>query len=235
MKQSEQTNELFTALALAQAEFAPATKDATNPFFKSSYATLGAILEVLNPVLGKHGLSFVQMTDVDDDGKVYLDTQINHKSGQWMRGRRPILCKDPTDPQKMGSTESYAKRYALQSAFGISTEDDDANHAAAILNTKTTPNSSKQFDAPEKPTSKATVENKTKATPKKNGCISEAQQKRLFAIATSNGWGTAQTKALLAEQGFESSSNIPYGKPYENIIACLEMGPMKEPEDQLPF
>lgn len=224
MKQSEQTNELFTALAAAQAQFAPATKDAQNPFFKSSYATLGSILEVLNPVLGKHGLSFTQLTDVDEDGKVYLDTQIMHKSGQWLRGRRPLVCKDPTDPQKMGSAESYARRYALQSAFGITADDDDANQAAAPSKPKMTNDIPKGFDAPEKPSSSVKTESKVKVTPKKNGCISEAQQKRLFAIANANGWESAQVKDLLSEKGFSSSSDIPYGKPYEDIVACLEMG-----------
>ena len=145
MEQSNETNEIFEALAKAQSEFAPASKDAVNPFFKSSYATLGSVIEVINPVLGKHGLSFVQMSQIDQDGKPILVTQINHKSGQWIRGFYPIISKDFSDPQKVGSGQSYARRYALQAAFGIPVEDDDANKASTAR---------KRNNAAEKPTSR---------------------------------------------------------------------------------
>ena len=53
-----------------------------------------------------------------------------HESGESVTGRTPILTKDNTDPQKMGSGITYAKRYGLQSAFGLPSEDDDGNSAS---------------------------------------------------------------------------------------------------------
>jgi len=38
-------------------------KDATNPFFKSKYASLENVIETVRPHLAKHGLSFSQFPD----------------------------------------------------------------------------------------------------------------------------------------------------------------------------
>jgi hypothetical protein len=53
-----------------------------------------------------------------------------HESGESVTGRTPVLTKDNTDPQKMGSGITYAKRYGLQAAFGLPSEDDDGNEAS---------------------------------------------------------------------------------------------------------
>lgn len=62
-----------------------------------------------------------------------------------MTGRTPVLVKDPTDPQKMGSGITYAKRYGLQSAFGLPSEDDDGN-SASMPNPKVTKVKSVKLD-----------------------------------------------------------------------------------------
>jgi hypothetical protein len=60
----------------------------------------------------------------------YVRTVIIHApSGETRTSRTPILTRDNTDPQKMGSGVSYAKRYGLQSIMGIPSEDDDGNAA----------------------------------------------------------------------------------------------------------
>ena len=43
--------------------------------------------------------------------------------------RTKIVSKDPNDPQKQGSAISYAKRYGLQSIFGLPSDDDDGEIA----------------------------------------------------------------------------------------------------------
>ena len=60
MTRSESITHLATALALAQAEMPVAVFDATNPFLKSKYATLGAVIQASRPILAKHKLSLVQ-------------------------------------------------------------------------------------------------------------------------------------------------------------------------------
>ena len=60
MTRSESLTHLATALAQAQAEMPVAVFDATNPFLKSKYATLGAVIQASRPILAKHKLSLVQ-------------------------------------------------------------------------------------------------------------------------------------------------------------------------------
>ena len=60
MTKSETITHLATALAQAQAEMPVAVFDATNPFLKSKYATLGSVIQASRPILAKHKLSLVQ-------------------------------------------------------------------------------------------------------------------------------------------------------------------------------
>jgi hypothetical protein len=60
MTKSESITHLATALAKAQAEMPVAVFDATNPFLKSKYASLGAVIQASRPILAKHKLSLVQ-------------------------------------------------------------------------------------------------------------------------------------------------------------------------------
>ena len=50
--------------------------------------------------------------------------------------RTKIVSKDPNDPQKQGSAISYAKRYGLQSIFGLPSDDDDGEIANKAATTK---------------------------------------------------------------------------------------------------
>lgn len=47
MERSEQINELAAALAKAQAQIRAATKDSTNPHFKSKYADLASVWDAI--------------------------------------------------------------------------------------------------------------------------------------------------------------------------------------------
>lgn len=132
--QSENLNELATALAKCQGEITPAIKDAKNPFFKSKYADLNSVWSVCREPLSKHGLAVIQTIDKDESGLILLTTLI-HSSGQWIRSRSPIpLLK--TDPQAMGSSITYMRRYSLSAIVGISTDEDDDGEKAMNRNSK---------------------------------------------------------------------------------------------------
>jgi hypothetical protein len=131
--QTESIAKLADALAKAQAETQHASKSAENPFFKSKYADLPAIIDAARPHLTKHGLSVTQPTDFDETG-IFVITQISHSSGEWVRGYYPVR---PTknDPQGVGSALTYARRYSYQSLVGIATSaDDDDGNAASVPN-----------------------------------------------------------------------------------------------------
>jgi hypothetical protein len=127
MTKSDTINELAAALAQAQGEIRNATKDASNPFFKSNYADLASVREAIQPVFTKHGLSYAQTFSRDDHG-VIVETILMHKSGQWLCGGLSIKpVKD--DPQGIGSAITYARRYSLQAVAGIAADDDDGEAA----------------------------------------------------------------------------------------------------------
>jgi hypothetical protein len=128
MNQSEQINELSKALSQAQLAMRGAVKDSENPFFKSKYADLAAVIEAAREPLGKHWLSVVQTTEPDGSGGLNVITTLMHSSGQWIRGTLPVFMVKK-DPQGMGSAITYARRYAYSAIVGIAQVDDDGEGA----------------------------------------------------------------------------------------------------------
>lgn len=127
--QSEELAKIVPALIAAQAAFAPARKDATNPAFRSKYVTLEGVLDAVTPALRDNKLALVQQTDRDDDGVTILLTRLIHESGEWLGCRYPVRPVK-ADPQGEGSALTYARRYSLMSLVGIAPEDDDGNAAS---------------------------------------------------------------------------------------------------------
>jgi len=122
--QSHDIGELAEALAKAQGCMEPATKDATNPFFKSQYASLASCWQACRGPLSKHGLAVIQTTETVN-GDVTVISMLAHSSGQWIKGK--LSVKPPkTDSQSLGSCLSYLRRYSLSALVGLSTQDDDA-------------------------------------------------------------------------------------------------------------
>jgi hypothetical protein len=158
--QSENIGELASALAKAQAEVGTVTKDSANPYFKSAYASLASVWEATRPILSKHQLSVVQMPSSDERG-YYVETQLMHSSGQWIRSRTYMKpAKD--DPQGIGSLISYARRYALQAVTMICPDDDDGEAAMGRNATQKPAESSKPSAKVETP--KAIAKRDTEAT-----------------------------------------------------------------------
>lgn len=128
MEHSPELNHLAKALAEAQAEFTAIPKDSTNPFFKSSYAGLPAVVETASPVLTTHGLSIAQFIGTDEVGDI-LTTWLLHESGQWLSDSMRLHLKQ-ADPQSQGSAVTYARRYSYMSVLGLVADDDDDGNAA---------------------------------------------------------------------------------------------------------
>lgn len=121
------------ALVECQGKLKAANMDATNPFFKSKYATLGAVIEASREALYGAGLALQQNVDLHD-GTVSVHTIIRHKSGQMLDGGTLSLPigenERNSDAQLAGSIMTYLKRYAWASVLGIyADEDRDGNDA----------------------------------------------------------------------------------------------------------
>lgn len=140
MKTSESIKEIAAALAKAQAKIKGAEKDADNPFFNSSYATLASVWEACREQITANGLSVVQGTENGDSESVKVVTRLLHSSGEWIESEisvKPMKMKvDRADtekqvtPQSVGSALTYARRYALAAMVGVAPEDDDGNAAS---------------------------------------------------------------------------------------------------------
>ena len=128
MMQSEQINELVTALSKAQGEITPAVKDSLNPHFKSKYADLGSVWDACRLPLTKNGLAVIQTTELIQD-RLTVITTLAHSSGQWMKSHLPVLSATNT-PQALGSALTYMRRYALSAITGVAPGDDDDGQAA---------------------------------------------------------------------------------------------------------
>ncbi len=128
--ETESIAELAKALVLAQAKIEGAKKTSENPFFKSKYADLAEVWEVIREPLTSNGLSITQTTCVIND-KIYLKTKLIHISGQWIESYYPIFVKDYS-PQTIGSALSYGRRYQLSAIVGVYQDDDDGNTAQKV-------------------------------------------------------------------------------------------------------
>ena len=88
MTMSETIGAIAPALVKAQAEIRPIVKDSTNPAFRSKYTSLDAIMEVVRPVMAKHGLFVVQSVLDTIDGEhstsIMVESRVIHASGEWI-------------------------------------------------------------------------------------------------------------------------------------------------------
>lgn len=143
MKFSNELDQIFSALAIAQGQIKPALKDSANPFFKSKYADLASCWEVCREPLSKNGLSIIQNAKTEN-GDVLINTILAHKSGQYIANQLK-LKPAKLDPQSIGSAITYGRRYELMAMVGIAPEDDDGNQSSAKTTQKEnlTPNHAK--------------------------------------------------------------------------------------------
>lgn len=128
MNKSDSIKELAIAMCKAQSEMGGAHKGANNPFFKSKYADLGAVIEAVKEPFASNGLSYVQFP-IENNERVGIETILMHKSGEWLSNEFTVrLTKQ--DAQGAGSAITYCRRYGLQAVAGIPSEDDDGNAAS---------------------------------------------------------------------------------------------------------
>lgn len=212
--------ELYAALAKAQGEFAaiPKNKEVRKKGFSKKtgkefeysywYADWDTITEYTRPILSKNGLSFTQ--EVYDN---ICFTHIQHDSGQTATLRCPVIVPQ-TDMQEIGSALTYAKRYGFSLAFGIATDDDlDANELQGEpYNVTPRGLTQKKQSAPYKPRTNATEAAGFPSTtaseinlPPAQGFVrqyplSQAQVKRLYAIANNSKWPAAYANGYVLKE-----------------------------------
>lgn len=140
LAQSPEIDQLAAALAAAQAELHnPALNREAKVELKSGgsyehkFADLPGILATVRPVLGKHGISFMQVPS-QINGSNYLVTRLMHGSGQWIQSALP-LSPIGERIQAWGGQITFLKRYALSAILGVAGENDDDDANAWVGNT----------------------------------------------------------------------------------------------------
>lgn len=159
-------------------------KNQFNLFGKYKYRSCEDILEGLKPILSENKASVILSDDIVQIGdRYYLQataTFIDVESGERLEvkalAREDEIKKGMDLAQVTGSVSSYARKYALNGLFAIDdTKDSDSTNTHGN----------------DKPT-ELNVENKW--TNNTNKTLSEAQIKRLYAIAYSKGYDKESVK-----------------------------------------
>lgn len=129
---------LAAALSAAQGEITAAAKDSDNPYFRSRYADLASIWDACRAPLARNGLSIIQCPTAEG-ARVTVHTTLLHSSGEYVTSSLAMTSmrqlKDGggwekvESPQAVGSTITYARRYALAAMVGVAPDDDDGEAA----------------------------------------------------------------------------------------------------------
>ncbi len=128
---------IHVAIAAAQAEITDPRKKRTAKIktkggqYEYKYADLSDTLVAIRRTLPKHGIAAFQWTTIEN-GQVVLHTTLHHGESetQSLPSEYPV-CSVNGDHQQMGAAMSYARRYGLCLAVGISPAEDGDGEIAA--------------------------------------------------------------------------------------------------------
>lgn len=112
-------------------------KDRTNKQYNSKYTSLGNLINTVNPILSKHGLS--ASWDIEQNGIIKVSCMIRHEQGH----NESASASAPADVsgaknviQQIKSTITYLKAVTFESICGLASTDanldDDGNMGAPI-------------------------------------------------------------------------------------------------------
>ena len=130
--------ELPGALAVAIVDAAAELSDiersrtANTGSYSYRYAELADVLAAVRPILKAHQLAHLQLVETQPFATgvhVTVRTLLVHESGHTLTSPPLALTVPSTDPQRVGSAVTYARRYSLMATLGIAAEDDDGQAA----------------------------------------------------------------------------------------------------------
>ncbi|URJ46422.1 ERF family protein [Paenibacillus polymyxa] len=177
-------------------------KTKTGVSYDFSYTDLDGIFDALKAVYRENKIAVIQdpKTVMTEKGLMLsVETMLLHESGEWVKSE-PLQVSASSSMQDMGGQITYMKRYSLSAMSGLPTEkDDDANGASG---------NSVEF---------------------KNKKLSEGQVKRLFAIASSNGFSAVDVKKALMKDYNKTQAEDLTKKEYDELCERLESAGREQP------
>lgn len=194
--------------------------------YSYNYTELGDIGAIVNPILGKFGLSVSWKAPKLEAGKVVVCCILAHELGHSEESGDIELPVDTSHSdrganpaQRVGAAITYASRYALMMVLGIATVDDDDARSAGGYSEE------RGEERHEDPA--PTREDQPRGNGGNGGAvISEAQERRFWAIARQHNWTEAQTKTLVNDYNHDHSYDI-LRTEYEEMVNKLKAGPKK--------
>lgn len=126
---SNEHTSLLSALHAVQAECPTLPKDAVNPHFKSKFTPLDTIVEIVKPLLQRHGLTWSTFPTRDEHG-LALRYSLGHvATGETLEDTMPLLLAKQ-DAQAQGSAITYARRYSICAVLNLVADEDEDGNAA---------------------------------------------------------------------------------------------------------
>ena len=197
------TNNIYRKLSEIQVKL-KATKDLYNSFGRYSYRSAESILEAMKPLLDEYKVALVINDDIVMIGERYYVKAtarlIDGETGEYVEAtafaREDESKKGQDLSQLTGSTSSYARKYAMNGLLAIddNKDSDDLNkHGKDTIKVNMTP----------------------------AGGISEAQQKRLYAIANKAGLKKDVVDSTV-KKSFGCDTKDMTKEQYQNICERLE-------------
>lgn len=138
MKTSESIANIAAGLAKFHEQVQQPKKEAENKFFKSNYVTLEGVIAAVEEGAKGTGLSFTQIPQSAEKA-AGITLVITHTAGEFIEFDPFLLPLEKNTPQAVGSALTYARRYTLSAAFGISSDVDDDGNAASGNNSDKKP------------------------------------------------------------------------------------------------
>jgi hypothetical protein len=192
--------------------------------FSYSYAPLDEILSVVQPVMGKLGLS-VSWTHRFEAATAVSNCRISHELGHHEESGDVTIPIDKSEDgrgassaQRVGIAMTYSKRYSLLAAIGKAPEDDEDGDAGDTRDTRQASDS----QGARKPAGSGSGATESPV-------ISGPQLNRFWAIARGMkpvGWTEEQVHDLLTAHQINHAKEIPVVK-YEALCDVLKAGPKK--------
>lgn len=127
------------ALAAAKAEIPVILKNREVDFTSQKGRThykhedLAGIARIVDPILGRHGLSYRFRTTAELNAPVVVTCVISHRDGHSEENSLPGPRDDTGNKnslQQIGSTLTYLQRYTLKAALGLAASADDDGKSA---------------------------------------------------------------------------------------------------------
>lgn len=171
-------------------------KTKTGGTYEFSYTDLDGIFEAIKLVYRENKIAVLQdakTTHSETGLYVSVETMLLHESGEWVKSE-PLKVQAAPGMQDLGGQITYMKRYSLSAMLGIATEkDDDANVVSG---------NQVEYNQPKK--------------------LSGAQVKRLFAIASNNGFSAGDVKKAIMKDFNKTMVENLSKQEYDELCERME-------------